>query len=431
MAEIKDLELQSPAQMAGLLSGDTILSINGNPINDEIDVTFYSQAPVLNFVIKRRGKTLEKTIEKDEYAPAGFTLEPFKIKQCANRCVFCFVSQLPKGLRKTLYIKDEDFRLSFQYGSYLTLSNLTPDDKKRIITQKLSPLYVSIHSTNDEIRRHMLRNPNAAPILKEIQFLVKNKIKIHTQIVLCPGLNDGADLVKTINDLYKLYPYVNTIAVIPVGLTALGNKKLRPVTKQDAEDALTIIEKAQKKFSKKHGDYIVYGADELYIKAGINFPPLKNYGELHQIENGIGMVAQFMEKARRFRKHITPSISRIFAITGVSFYPYLNKFAGRLRDKYGFNITIIPVRNLFFGESVSVTGLISGRDILRSLMGKVNEDDILLIPDVTLRNGEDIFLDDISFDFIGETLKVKTVLIESSFEGLINALINLNDNISN
>ncbi|MBF0474037.1 MAG: DUF512 domain-containing protein, partial [Nitrospirae bacterium] len=330
MAEVQDLEIQSPAQRAGILSGDNIVSINGNPINDEIDVTFYSQSPILELVIKRKGKILEKTIEKDEYEQPGFTLKPFKIKQCANRCLFCFVSQLPKGLRKTLYIKDEDFRLSFQYGSYLTLSNLTPEDKKRIITQRLSPLYVSIHSTNDEIRRHMLRNNNAAPIIKEIKYLVKNKIKLHTQIVLCPGFNDGEDLKNSINDLYKFYPYVNTIAVIPVGLTALGNKKLRPVTKEDAVDALTIIEKAQKKFSKKHGDYVVYGADELYIKADINFPPLRNYGELHQIENGVGMVPQFIEKARRFRKHIQPSNSKIIAITGISFYPYLNKFVQRL-----------------------------------------------------------------------------------------------------
>lgn len=427
---IHKIEAQSPANRAGLLSGDAIISINDNTVNDEIDVTFYSQTDILNLIIKRKGKILEKIIEKEEFEQLGFTLKPFKIRQCKNRCLFCFVTQLPKGLRKTLYIKDEDLRLSFQYGSYLTLSNLTEEDKKRIVTQRLSPLYISVHSTNDDIRRLLLRNNNAAPIIKEIQFLVKNKIRLHTQIVLCPQYNDDDDLEKTINDLYKFYPYVNTIAVIPVGLTSLGNKKIRAVTKQDALDTLSIIEKAQKKFSKKHGDFIVYGADELYIKAETDFPHIRDYGELHQIENGVGLVPQFIEKARRFRRQLPQSNKNIVTITGLSFYPYLNKFTNRLKEKYKINITVIPIENLFFGASITVTGLLSGRDILRTLMGRIHKDDVLLIPDITLRNGKDIFLDDISFDFIGETLNVKTIKVSSNFEGLIQALTNLNANLN-
>ena len=434
---IEDIALESPAYVAGLLSGDAIVSINGSPINDEIDIIFYSQSTVLNLVIKRKGKSINKIIEKDEYEVIGITLKPFKVKLCSNRCIFCFVSQLPKGLRKTLYIKDEDFRLSFQYGSYLTLSNLTSEDKKRVITQRLSPLYVSVHSTNDEIRRKMLRNPTAPPIMKELAYLVKNKIRLHTQIVLCPGINDGADLHNSINDLSKLYPYVNSIAVIPVGLTSNANTKIKPFTKQDALDALEIIEKAQKKLSKKYGDFIVHGADELYIKSGVKFPNIRDYGELSQIENGVGLVPQFMDMVKKFRKPLTPVNSSIITFTGVSFFPYLSKFVNRLNEKYGFDITLFPVENLFFGTSVTVTGLLTGRDILRTMMGNVKEDAVLLIPDVILRHGEHVLLDDITVEFIGQTLNVKTVIVDSTFEGFKEALINLsqeshlNDNISN
>jgi putative radical SAM enzyme (TIGR03279 family) len=421
--KIAYVEPGSLAHKAGLRPGDEITAVNDHPVADELDLRFHSEGKTVRLTIKRRGRTGEKIVVRgDEDEDLGIELNPISVKTCRNRCIFCFVNQLPKGLRKTLYVKDEDLRLSFLYGSFMTLSNLTALDRKRIVEQRLSPLYVSVHSTNDAVRQKLLGNPAADGILKEIRHFTGNRIKLHTQIVLCPGYNDGEELENTIKNLSAFHPYVPSIAVVPVGLTSYNNNKVRPLTKEDAAAALAIISKQQSRLLKKYGEHVVYAADELYLKAGIKFPPLKDYGELPQFENGVGMIPSFLHRARIFKGFARTPSAPVITFTGTSFHPYLEKLAARLNATYGTRLRVVAVENNFFGKSVTVTGLLTGRDIISTLMDKVKPNDTLIIPDVVLRDGDDKLLDDISTAFISEALNVKTVTAASTFGGLIKTL---------
>ncbi|MBI4822767.1 MAG: DUF512 domain-containing protein [Nitrospirae bacterium] len=421
-AVIDNVVAGSAAHKAGILKGDVIVSINGNPVQDEIDYIFYGSEPKLHIEIKRDGKTEDINLTHKESEKPGIKLRQFKLKTCKCNCIFCFVSQNPRGLRKTLYVKDEDYRLSFLYGNYITMMNLTDEDKQRIAKQRLSPLYISVHSTNRALRNRMIGNQNGTDIMKDLGFLKKHGIKMHTQIVLCPGINDKEELKKTIRELYSLYPNLQSIAVVPVGLTAHRKTKLRAVEKENAESALKIIEGFQKRFKKKHGDPIVYPADELYIKAGMTFPSIRDYGELHQLENGVGMVSLFNAKTKTITtQKIKDSNKKYITFAGTSFYPYFKRFLERLA-KSGISVSLVPVKNRFFGESITVTGLITGRDVIRTLSDKTEGHDILLVPDVVLRDERDVFLDDVSLKDIESALKIKAKVIEPTPEGLIRAM---------
>lgn len=431
-AQIESLQKGSLAERLGILPGDEIISINGNKVRDEIDLLYYSSDMLSTIVVKRDEKKItykiDDSIRNNHEKPhdLGIILKPFKIKTCKNKCIFCFVSQLPKGMRKSLYLKDEDYRMSFLYGNYITLTNLSDEDKKRIISQKLSPLYISVHCTNRDIRNRLLGNSNAPDILKEIKFFAKNGIRMHTQIVLCPNINDNKNLEKTISDLYKFYPYVMSIAVVPVGITKYTNKLVKPVEKIDAINTIKIIQKFQSRFKKRHGEPIVYASDEMYIKAGISIPPIRDYGDLAQIENGVGMIASFIHQARKIKiqkpfPHSKDNVPSFITFTGVSFYPYLMKFIEKLKN-WGADIEAFEVKNNFFGESVTVAGLLTGRDVMNALSGKVKEESILLIPDVVMKEGEDIFLDDISKNDIEYVLGLKSIIIESNPQGLFRAI---------
>ncbi len=434
--EIEEVRRGSIAEKADLHAGDRLVAINGHEVRDNIDLMFYGDEPLSELLIKRDNKKLTFTLNselrtarlsspKSSDSDIGIVLKSFKIKTCRNNCIFCFVSQLPRGLRRPLYVKDEDYRMSFLYGNYITMTNLSDADKKRIVKQRLSPLYISVHSTNTEVRNKLIGNPNASDILKEIKFLASNKIKMHTQIVLCPGYNDGKNLEKTITDLYKYYPYVASIAVVPVGLTLHRKKAIRPVEREDALKAFETVHKLQSRFKRKHGDNIVYAADELYIKAEMPFPPLEQYEELPQIENGVGMVPLFLHQAKKTKTSLSPKKKKMFVtFTGVSFYPYLTKFVNKL-IKEGIGIEAIPVENAFFGKSVTVTGLLTGRDVIKSLSGIVKKDDILLIPDVVMREGDEVFLDDVSRQDVEDVLGIKAVVIESTPKGLVDAISKL------
>ncbi|MDP2166859.1 MAG: DUF512 domain-containing protein [Thermodesulfovibrionales bacterium] len=413
----------SAALRAGIAGGDVILSINGHSVADDIDYLFHSSEPELLMEVIRDGKPHSVKFFLKEGEDPGMELRQFKIKTCRNNCIFCFVAQLPRGLRKTLYVKDEDYRMSFLYGNYITMTNLSDGDKQRIIKQRLSPLYISVHATDMAVRNKMLGNPKAPDIMKELRFLKENRIKMHVQIVLCPGINDGKELQNTIRHLHSLYPQLLSIAVVPVGLTAHRKIKLKPVQKDDAEKAIGIIEGFQRRFRKKHGDPIVYGADELYIKAELPFPHLKDYGDLPQLENGVGTVPLFLSQAKKIKLQAPyPLTKRHLTFTGVSFYPYLKKFLEKL-SKSGISTGLVPVENQMLGSSVTVTGLLSGRDVIRALAEKAQEHDVLLIPDVVLRDGNDLFLDDISPKNIEETLGIEVKVIESTPEGLIKGIV--------
>ena len=415
--EVEGVTPGSFAALAGVNAGDTLISINGNRISDLIDFFFHKDGNPLDMEFKKAGRV---RLEVPEGGNPGISLKHFPVKRCGNRCVFCFVSQLPKGMRKSLYLKDEDYRMSFIYGNYITMANLADCDKKRIARQRLSPLYISVHSTDNDTRRRMLGNPVAPDIMKDLRFFRDNKLRAHTQVVLCPGMNDGKSLAKTISDLYSFYPYIMSIACVPVGLTAFSKTKIKPVGKEEAAEALSTIDRFQKRFRKKHGENIVYGADELYIKAGANLPAVSEYGDLPQIENGVGMVPLFMQEAKR-PGHAAPSGQKYLTFTGTSFYPYLARFVERLK-KQGHHITLVPVENRFFGPSVTVTGLLTGRDSLKSLEEYAPSHDILLVPETVVRDGSDIFLDDVALTDMEAALGIKARLISATPQGMLEAI---------
>jgi putative radical SAM enzyme (TIGR03279 family) len=412
----------SQAERVGLLPGDILVAVNSQKLRDPVDFMFYGAHDSIEIAVKRNGINLCLHAEREEGGEFGLDFRPFKPITCNNNCMFCFVKQLPKGLRKTLYIKDDDYRTSFLFGNYVTLTNLKKEDKKRIVEQRLSPLYVSVHSTSKNIRNKLLGNAKAPDIIEELKFLADNKIRLHTQVVLCPGHNDGKELSKTIHDLHCFYPYVSSVAVVPVGLTMYRRQNIKPVEKDDAREALKIIESFQKRFKKRHGDPLVYGADELYIKSEVPFPPLKDYGDFPQIENGVGMVALFMNRIKKVKIPRLPSRKRRFlTITGISFYPFLKKFL-KLLNAEGINIDILPVENRFFGTSVTVAGLLTGRDIIKTLLDKTDSKDVVLLPDVVLREGENVFLDDITLKDMEEALGISVKKIESTPEGLMKGI---------
>ncbi len=411
---------ESPAGRAGIRPGDVLLTVNRKRIHDSIDLLFHGDAQELTFSIRRKDRIIRTTVVRDEGEDLGIELRPFRVKTCRNHCIFCFVGQLPKGLRRSLYIKDEDFRMSFLYGNYITLSNMTASEKKRIVEQRLSPLYVSVHSTDRETRNTLLGNSRAPDIMKELKWLARNRIRVHVQIVLCPGYNDGDNLRNTINDLQRLYPYVSSIAVVPVGLTRYRKVSLREVGRDEAAEAVSIISDFQKRFMKKYGDAFVYGSDELYIRAERKFPPFKYYGDFPQIENGVGMVPLFLHRAARLRSVKRPSDRRFLTVTGVSFYPFLRGFVERLNDRA--SVDVIAVKNRFFGETVTVAGLLTGRDIIQAVSDVSSGYDVLLLPDVVFRDGRDLLIDDITVEELERILRIEVRVIDPTPAGLINAL---------
>ena len=420
---IESIASGSVSDAAGLKPGDVIASINGMPLRDVIDFMYYKDGDVLAIeYIRDKTKKLIR-ISSDECPDLGITFKPMKVKTCTNNCIFCFVKQLPKGLRKPLYVKDEDYRLSFLYGNYTTLSNITDAERRRIVQQRLSPLYISVHSTNKALRNKMLGNPKAPDIKRELKFFAAHKIKMHIQIVLCPGFNAGKELQNTIQDIYKFHPYAASIAVVPVGLTKHRNRDLLAVTKDEARRAISIVDAFQKRFRKKHGESIVYCADEMYITAETSFPPLSEYGELPQIENGVGLVPLFMNQSRKIKVPQSFQQERKYlTFTGLSFYPFLKKFFGRLMEKEGISVDLIPVENRFFGQGVTVTGLLTGRDIISTLHGHTDHYDFLLIPEVVLREGDSLMLDNVSIPDIEDALGLKVLVIDGTPQGLVDTV---------
>jgi putative radical SAM enzyme (TIGR03279 family) len=420
--KILSVEQDSIAYQLGVQPGDRLYQINRRVIGDIIDYMYYQHDEPLRLSIIRDDAILTFDAPTVEGASLGIQLQPFRVQRCANRCDFCFVSQLPTGLRETLYIRDDDFRLSFLYGNYITLTNLTDSARKRIIRQKLSPLYISVHTVNGSLRQSMMNNPKAGDILEEIKFLVSHKIRLHTQIVLCEGMNDGDELTRTIQALYQFYPYLATIAVVPVGLTKFHQGVLKPLSKQCALKTLETIAGFAKKFHRRHGEAIVYGSDELYLNAEVPIPSYKHYGDFEQIENGVGMVALFFNelKSLRLPRKIEPKT--VSTITGASFAPFLNQAIEKFNKIEGLTINAYQVENSLFGPNVTVAGLLTGRCIMKSLDGK-DLGECLLIPDVMLRDGDYAFLDNITVEHLQEILGVTVKAIHSTPSGLLEGVL--------
>jgi putative radical SAM enzyme (TIGR03279 family) len=406
----------------GIREGDHLLSINGRTIHDPIDYRFYECEENITLEVAREHVNLLLSTTKEMDQDLGLELKEPRYKTCANNCIFCFVHQMPRGLRRTLYVKDDDYRLSFLHGNYITLTNLSDSDIERIIHQRLSPLYVSVHATNDQMRRNILGNPSAPPILPAMTRLTSEGITLHAQIVLCPGINDGAILEQSVKDLMSLWPGVQSVAVVPVGLTRHrdGLKPLERIEKAYARTLLDQVNAIQNQCGQRFGEPWIFPSDEFYLIAGRTFPPLKVYGDLPQLENGIGMAPLFMRGVESGLEKLSPGETEtpIIIGTGVMAYPILGALVRKIQERIERPITLAPIRNRFFGDSVTVSGLITGSDLIRAfadfpLTGPVT------LPSNMLRRGTNTFLDGMTIPAVGKKLGRTIQFVESSAEGLL------------
>jgi putative radical SAM enzyme (TIGR03279 family) len=401
--------------------GDRLTAINGHPLRDIIDYNYFSAEDELTLeIVKGDGELWDIEIERGEEEPLGLIFQapvPFK---CGNKCIFCFVHQLPPGLRSPLYVKDEDYRLSFLYGNYVTLANIGREEIARIIEQRLSPLYISVHATDAALRERLLGKKGIIPIMEIMKELAASRITMHTQVVLCPGINDGDNLEKTVAALASLHPWVASLAVVPVGLTRhrRGLPPLQPVTKEYALSFLHLWGPRAEEIRQQCGEPFLFLADEFYLKAGIPFPPLESYGDLPQLENGVGMAPLFLAEAATVLEQAEPlKPFHATVVTGESPYSFLSDFVLALKRKTGVDLHPVAVKNRLFGASVTVTGLVSGRDIVAALKG-LHLGVALMIPDVMLKEGEGLFLDDITLEELGESLGVGVVVVEATPQGI-------------
>lgn len=403
-ALIREVLPQSIASELELEPGDRLLRINGQKIDDFIRfLTLSAEEELTLEVLKKSGEIEDIDFEKDPDEPLGLAFEGLiydRIRTCKNNCLFCFVHQLPAGQRKTLYIKDDDYRLSFLQGCYITLTNLTEKDWTRIETLKLSPLYVSVHATDPEIRSRLLGFKNGGNIISQLKRLTRAGITVHTQAVLCPGINDGQVLGKTITDLAALYPGVATLAVVPVGLTA-HRQHLYPLdsfTPETAQDVLEIVHTFQSKFLGSLGSRFVFAADEWYLRAGVPFPESGAYEGYPQLDNGVGLIQWFREDFEQSFKAALPVLqtinTKLVIITGKSAVQLWTGIQSRFTEAApGIQLTILPVTNRFFGESITVTGLLVGRDIASAIREFDGPETRFIIPQITLKQDEAVFLD--------------------------------------
>jgi putative radical SAM enzyme (TIGR03279 family) len=423
---IEIVEPGSVADEMGLENGDRILAINGHRIRDIIDFGFYSgEDELLLEVEKKDGEVWELELEREEGEPLGIRFAPPKPVRCANSCVFCFVDQLPKGLRGPLYVKDEDYRLSFLYGNFITLSSIRKGELRRIKEQRLSPLYISVHCTDPELRGEMLGNPAGPPILEILRDLAAAGITMHTQVVLCPGLNDGPYLERTVRDLAGLFPRVASLAVVPVGLTRhrASLPVLRPVTREYAAGIISEWLPRALQLAERLGKPFLFLADEFFVKADAEFPPLAVYGDLPQIENGVGMLPLFLADAAEVLDRAEQlSAADVTIVTGESPYHYLADFLTELSEKTGITFHLRAMRNTLFGESVTVTGLVPGKEVLERLRGR-DVGDLLAIPDVMLREGDGVFIDDVSTEELHAELGTDVEVFEATPSGLYEMLV--------
>lgn len=415
----------SIADELGIAAGDRLLAINGHPVRDLIDFHYFDTEEELLIEIRSAdGEVWEAEIERDEGEPLGIIFAAPQPARCGNKCVFCFVHQLPKGLRSPLYVKDEDYRLSFLYGNYVTLANVTSEDLARIKEQRLSPLYVSVHVTDPQTRERMLGATGLVPILDVLRDLAAARITFHTQIVVCPGWNDGPLLERTVADLAALYPAVHSLALVPVGLTRhrRGLPELQPVTAEYAAQFVDAWQPAAAELAGRFGEPFLFLADEWYIKGERSFPDVSTYGEFPQLENGVGMIPLFLEEAAEVMATARPlPPGRYTVITGESPAPFLTEFCRELSIKTGVTLEVVPVPNLLFGPQVTVTGLVAGKDIIAALAGR-NPGDAVLIPAVMLKEGEGVFLDDLDCAAIAEAVGRPVREVEASPSGLYAAL---------
>jgi putative radical SAM enzyme (TIGR03279 family) len=416
MLIIKNVYPNSLASEIGLAPGDKIIKINHREVNDEIDFQFQTADDQLRLEISRKnGKTEIWEIEKTPGESFGVEFEPITYRRCQNKCIFCFVDQMPPNLRPELYVKDDDFRLSFLYGNYLTLTNFSDDDFERIRRQRLSPIFVSVHTTDPDLRREMCRHRNAGDILKQLKRLAAMNIELHIQIVLCPEINDGEYLKKTVHDLASLYPQIQSIAIVPVGLTKWREEKglypLKPITREYARNLIPTLEEWQRNFRENWGINFVYLADEFYLTAELPIPDEGYYDGFGQLEDGVGMVRLFLDDFENAQQHFPEKIEQkkeVTIVTSELSSTFMPEVIRRLNRIENLEVQMVVAENQLFGESVTVTGLLSGQDILNALDGKDLGELVVLPPNVL--NADNLFLDNMKISDLEKNLDVEIVI---------------------
>lgn len=430
---VKAVHMGSIAEEAGVEPGDSILTINKSSIQDVFDYRFLTTDEFLTVEIEKPfGEIWEVEIEKDEYEDIGIEFEDPMMddaRSCTNNCVFCFIDQLPKGMRETLYFKDDDTRLSFMMGNYVTLTNMKDSDIDRIIKYRMSPINISVHTTNPELRKTMLRNRFAGGITDRIKKLVDAGITVNCQIVLCRGINDGRELDRTIEDLAKYYSGVYSISIVPVGLTKYRDDlfELKAFDRESSLELIRQVEVWQEKLLAQYGKRVVYIADEFYIMAGVEIPGYDEYEDFPQIENGVGLVSllryEVNEALSNFAEKIKDSAKRKVSIaTGFSVSSYIEELAGKISIASGIDIKVYTIINNFFGEHVTVTGLLTGQDIIAQLNGKDLGEE-LLISSSMLRSGEEVFLDDVTLKELSDRLNIKVTPVINSGKEFVESII--------
>lgn len=429
--KIKSIRPGSIAEELELEAGDTLLCINGMELEDIFDYHFLIEDTKIEMLIqKENGEEWELEIEKDYDEDLGIIFENGlldKYKSCQNKCIFCFIDQMPKGMRETLYFKDDDSRLSFLQGNYITLTNMKEKDIEKIIRYRLAPINISVHTTNPELRCKMLQNRFAGEKLKLIDQLYQAEILMNGQIVLCKGVNDKAELERTISDLSKYLPYMQSVSVVPVGLSKFreGLYPLEPFTKEDALEVLETIHRWQNQLYSKYKTHFIYAADEWYLLADCPIPEADCYDGYLQYENGVGMIRLFQDEfAEEIKKRKGDKrIRKISIATGVLAYSCLQQAILEIQKKYPqIEVFLYAIKNHFFGEQITVAGLLTGTDLIKQLSGKELGSELLL-PDVMLKAEEAIFLDDITLEELESALQVKVNIVKSSGQDFFRSVI--------
>ena len=436
---VYEIKKKSIADEIGLEKGDYILSINGEEVIDILDYKFIVQDEYIELEVEHKNGELEIIeIEKDEDEDLGIVFEHELIdkpKNCHNKCIFCFMEQLPKDVRDTLIFKDDDYRLSFFTGNYITMTNMKESDIDRIIKYRLSPINISIHATDEATRCMMLNNRFAGKVLSYLDKLSKADIKINTQIVLCKGINDGKILEKTIIDLSKYIPALQSICIVPVGLSKNreGLYPLKKLTSKDSKKTIEIISKYQKEFKEKYNKPIVYLADEFYLKANEDFPKYEDYLDFDQLEDGIGMIPlfeyEFKKELEKLESKKIEKISKtVTLITGMITKEYITDKARELMKIFkNIKINVVAIENEYFGKDITVTGLVVGSDIINTIDRLKNEKfdfgEYIIIPEVMLKDDEDIFLDDTTLEKLQSKIDLNIVVSNTSANSFVKAII--------
>ncbi|HIX63089.1 MAG TPA: DUF512 domain-containing protein [Candidatus Mediterraneibacter colneyensis] len=428
---IKRVAAGSIAEEMGIEPGDRLLSVNGNEIEDIFDYQYYmEEEEVLLLVEKENGEQWELEIGKDADEQLGVEFESGlmdEYRSCCNKCMFCFIDQMPEGMRETLYFKDDDSRLSFLQGNYVTLTNMSSHDIERIIRYRLEPINISFQTTNPKLRCKMLHNRFAGEALKKVDLLYEGGIEMNGQIVLCRGINDGEELERSIRDLTRYLPLLKSVSVVPVGLTKYrdGLYPLEPFTKEDAREVLSVIHRWQEKIYEEYGLHFVHAGDEWYLLAEEDLPEEERYDGYLQLENGVGMLRLLLSEFEEGYRALSGdgSAREVSLATGRLAYPCLCGIARKLEQKYPkLKVHVYPIRNDFFGERITVSGLLTAGDLIRQLEGK-ELGSRLLLPCNMLKADEDVFLDDFTVSQVSDALQVPIVIVKSSGQDLIHSIL--------